>query len=175
MEERGVSAFYLFVYFKAACDSIDRNELFKAVEEFTLPGKLRRLAEVTLENVRCKVKTQNGISAPFSTRKGLRQGDALSCMLFNIALEKAVTVAGLDTIGTILHKSVQIAYADDIVIIGRYESAVKEAFVQLETAVKQMRLMINYGKTQYMELSNSPTREKYIIINNHNVENIVEF
>jgi hypothetical protein len=32
MEEHGVSAFYLFVDFKAACDSIVRNELFKAVD-----------------------------------------------------------------------------------------------------------------------------------------------
>jgi hypothetical protein len=34
-------------------------------------------------------------------------------MLFNIALEKAVRVAGLDITGTILHKSIQIlVYAD---------------------------------------------------------------
>jgi hypothetical protein len=45
----------------------------------------------------------------------------------------------LDITGTILHKSVQIlAYADDIVIIGRYERATKEIFIQLETAAKQM-------------------------------------
>jgi hypothetical protein len=47
-------------------------------------------------------------------------------MLFNTALEKAVRVAGLDIRGTILHKSVQIlAYADDDVIMGRYERAIK--------------------------------------------------
>jgi sorting nexin-29 len=66
------------------------------MEEFALPGKLRRLVDVTLENVRCKMKTQNGISVPFITRKGLRKGYVLSCMLFNIVLEKAVRVAGLD-------------------------------------------------------------------------------
>jgi hypothetical protein len=36
---------FLFVGFKDAYDSIDRNELFKAMEEFSLPGKLRRLEE----------------------------------------------------------------------------------------------------------------------------------
>jgi hypothetical protein len=157
--ECGVSTFYLFVDFKAAYDSNDRNELFKAVEEFSLPRKLR-LMEATSEN-KCTVKTQKGISDPFVTRKGLRQSDVLSYMLFNIALDKAVRVAGLDIRGTTVHKSVQIlTYADDTVIIGRYEGAVKEAFIQLETAAKQMGLMINYDKTQYMELSNSPTREK---------------
>jgi hypothetical protein len=32
------------------------------------------------------------------------------------------------------------------VIIGRYERAVKEAFIQLGTVAKQMGLMINYDK-----------------------------
>jgi hypothetical protein len=74
--------------------------------------------------------------------KGLSQGNVLSCMLFNTALEKAVRVAGLDIRGTTLHKSVKIlAYADDIVITGRYERAVTEAFTQRETTVKQMWLM----------------------------------
>jgi hypothetical protein len=38
-----------------------------------------------------------------------------------------------------------------------------------------MRLMINYDKTKYMELCNSPTRENYVILNNHNIEKIMEF
>jgi hypothetical protein len=44
------------------------NELFKAMVEFSLPGKLR-LAELTLENVRCEVKTQNGISDTHSSQE----------------------------------------------------------------------------------------------------------
>jgi hypothetical protein len=51
MGEYGVSTFYLFVDFKASYDSIDRNELFKDMEKFPLPGKLRRLVEVTLEYI----------------------------------------------------------------------------------------------------------------------------
>jgi hypothetical protein len=68
-------------------------------------------------------------------------------MLFNIALGKAVREANLDIRGTILHKSVQIlAYADDVVIVARYENAVKDAFIRLEKAYQKMGLMINYDK-----------------------------
>jgi hypothetical protein len=60
------------------------------------------------------------------------------------------------------HNSVKIlASADDLVIVGRYERAVKEAFPQLEIAAKQMGIMINYDMPKYMELSNSPTRDNY--------------
>jgi hypothetical protein len=96
-------------------------------------------------------------------------------VLFNISLEKGVRVAGLDIKGTTLHKSEQIlAYEDDIVIIGKYERVVRGAFAQSETAATQMGLMINYDKTKYMELSNSPTRDNYII-SNHNIEKVMEF
>jgi sorting nexin-29 len=125
MGEYGGSTFYLYVIFKAAYDSTDRHEVLKAMEEFSLPGKLRRLVEITLKNARCNVKTENGISDPFIKRKGLRKSYALACMLFNIALDKALRVAVLDIRGTTLQKSIQIlAYADDIVIIGGYERGI---------------------------------------------------
>jgi hypothetical protein len=124
--------------------------------------------EISLENLRCKTKTQNGISDPFITRKELRQSDALSCLLFNITLTKAVSVAELDIRRTILHKSVHIiAY----VTIGRHEEAMKEAYVKPKTAAKQMGLMIIYDETKYKQLPYSPTRENYIIINNYNIKN----
>jgi sorting nexin-29 len=85
MREHGVSTLNLFVDFKAAYDSSDRTQLFKAMEEFQIPRKLRSLVEITLRNVRCKVKSPSGITDPFDTENGLRQGDTLSCMLFNIA------------------------------------------------------------------------------------------
>jgi hypothetical protein len=79
--------------------------------------------------------------------------------------------AGLGIRGTILHKSVQIlAYAGNIVITGRYGRTVKEAFIQRETAAKQMGLTINYDKMKYVELSYSPIGDNYIITNNHNIE-----
>jgi sorting nexin-29 len=93
--------------------------------------------EITLRNARCQIKTPNGIIDSFDTKKGLRQGDALSCVLFNIALEKAVREAKLDIRGTILHISVQIlAYADDV-IIARYAYAVTGAFNRLEMVAQK--------------------------------------
>jgi hypothetical protein len=97
-------------------------------------------------------------------------------MLFNTALEKAVREANLDIKGVILHKSVQIlAYADDV-IVARYENAVKDAFNRLEKASqKKMGLKINYDKTKYMETTCKPNKEKYIRINNSDIERINKF
>jgi hypothetical protein len=61
MKEYGVSTYYMFAGFKATYDSIDRAGLFKAMEESHIPRKLRRLVELTLQTVRCRVKTFNGM------------------------------------------------------------------------------------------------------------------
>jgi Reverse transcriptase (RNA-dependent DNA polymerase) len=63
----------------------------------------------------CCVKIQNDCSEYFETRQGLRQGDALSTLLFNVVLEIIVRRAKLQTNGTIFNRQTQIlAYADDI-------------------------------------------------------------
>jgi sorting nexin-29 len=60
------------------------------------------------------------MSSPIITRNRVRQGNSLACLLFNIAVEKVVRDAGINTRGTIFYKSIQIlAFAGDIDIIGK--------------------------------------------------------
>ena len=60
---------------------------------------------------------QNELSESSCIQNGLRQGDALACILFNIALEKVIRDANINQCGNIFYKSVQIlAYADDIIL-----------------------------------------------------------
>ena len=88
--EFNINTHHLFIDFKAAYDSINRKQLILAMIQFNFPSKLIRLIRMTLEEVKCKVKIQNNLGNEFECNTGLRQGDALSCLLFNIALEKVV-------------------------------------------------------------------------------------
>lgn len=107
-----------------------------------------------MEDARCSVRVQSDTSPEFQTRRGLRQGDALACLLFNLALEKVVRSSGIQTTGTIYNRLVQIlGYADDIDIVARSYSALKEAFLQLMEAADDMGLTINESKTKYMKVS----------------------
>jgi hypothetical protein len=147
--------FHLFIDFKATYGSIRRYKLCMAMEEFEVPRKLINLTKITLMRVTCRVKIQNSLSESFTTERGLRQGDALVCMLFNIAPAKAIRDSGTERRGIIYHKSIQVlAYADDIDITGRTTRAVKEAFVNLKSAAKEMGLTINESKTKYVYGSN---------------------
>ncbi|GBN30232.1 hypothetical protein AVEN_51637-1 [Araneus ventricosus] len=88
--------------------------------EFNIPTKLVNLTNDSLSNVRCRVKIQNHLSESFTAERGLRQGDSLTCLLFNLPLEKCIRVSGLDRRGTLWNRSLQLlAYADDIDLKGQ--------------------------------------------------------
>src|SRR5215510_3158588 len=111
------------------------------MSEFNIPNKLIRLTRMTMEHTKSQVRIQSDLSDPITTKKGLRQGDSLACLLFNLALEKVVRDAGIQTNGTIFYKSVQIlVYAHDIDVIARSQAALKQAFISLERAAGEMGL-----------------------------------
>jgi sorting nexin-29 len=133
--EHGKDTHHLFIDFKTAYDSIDRRRLYAAMEELNIPQKLIALVKAALSNTQCQVKIQNRFSETLNVKNGVQQGDALGCLLFNIALGKVIRDAAVNIKGTTFYKSIQIlAYADDIDIIGRTKSATIEAFTSLEKA-----------------------------------------
>jgi sorting nexin-29 len=170
--EYGISTFHLFMDFKAACDTVRRDKLLEALTEFKISPKLIRLVKLTLKHVRCRVKIHNNLSEQSDTSIGLRQGDALSCILFNLALEKIVSDSEIETKGTIYNKSTQIlAYADDIVTVGRSTDTLKK----LMKATQVMGLTVNTQKTKYVEVTKRPTNTKMLIIGNQQYERVKEF
>ena len=85
------------------------------------------------------------------TLDALNQGDGLSNLLFNIALEGAIRRAGVQRSGTIITKShILLGVAGDIDIIGINRRAVEEVFGPLRREAARIGLIINSAKTKYM-------------------------
>jgi sorting nexin-29 len=124
------------------------------MEEIKVPKKLIHLVKTTMKDMKCQIRIQGLSSEPLNIRNVIRQGDAVACLLFNIALEKVIRDANINIRGNIFYISVQIlAYADDIDITGRSQAAMKEAFTSLEKAATEMHLNINQGKTKCMPVT----------------------
>ena len=94
--ERQIPTYHLFNDFKVAYDTIDRKELRSIMQRYHFPGKLIRLLEATMNGMQCKVRVSNLSSESFESHRGLRQGNGLSCLLFNIALQGVIRGARLD-------------------------------------------------------------------------------
>ena len=119
--------------------------------EFGIPDKLVRLIKMTMLNIVCHVKIKCDTSRPFEPKNGLRQGDALACLLFNLALEKVVRDSNINASGNLYTKSVQLlAYADDVDIAARSIPDMREAFIKMESAAANMGLIVNKEKTKIM-------------------------
>jgi hypothetical protein len=73
------------------------------------------------------------LSQYFTIRNGLRQGDSLSTVLFNIVLEKSVREIEVNPNGNIYNRLYQhLAFADDVIMIARNPTAIRDAFGKLE-------------------------------------------
>jgi len=72
----------LFIDFKKIYDSVGREILYKILIEFGIPRKLVRLIKMSLTEIYSRVRVGNNVSDRFPIRNCLKQGDALSPMLF---------------------------------------------------------------------------------------------
>lgn len=149
--EYNIDLHHLFIDFKQAYDSIYRSKMYETLQEFGIPDKLIRLVRMCLNNSAARVRVQGGFSDVFSISRGLRQGDVLSTILFNLTLERVIRSVDVNPNGTIFSRSMQyLAYADDVVLVCRTFRALEESYDQLEKGAKAVGLQLNYDKTKYM-------------------------
>jgi hypothetical protein len=108
--------------------------------------------KTTLRKSRAMVDVYQGRTEVFNTNNGLRQGDDLSTVLFNLLLEAALLK--IDLRGNISTKTKELcAYADNVVVIARRQKALKETVITLQEEAERLGLIINTNKTKYMQLT----------------------
>jgi hypothetical protein len=88
--EYNETVYQLLTDFKRAYDSVRREVLYSILIDFGIPMKLARLIIMCLNETQSEVGTGTHLSDSFPTGNGLKQGDALSPLHFNFALEYAI-------------------------------------------------------------------------------------
>ncbi|VVC37613.1 Reverse transcriptase domain [Cinara cedri] len=111
----------------------------------------------------------------FEVKSGLKQGDALSPALFNLALEKIIRDTNDDRRMEISNEQVMLAYADDIVLMGETKEEIINSTSKLINASKGIGLHVNEGKTKYMVVSRRPPNINSIIVDNYKFEKVNNF
>ena len=100
-----------------AYDCVDSALLLRTMEAMGLPADLLRMIQDILINCRTRVCINGGYSGFFSLWRGIRQGDPLSCLLYDFSIEPMGmrlrhAISGISLLGLQPVKLIQ--YADDM-------------------------------------------------------------
>jgi len=118
------------------------------------------------------------LSDRFLIRNGLKQGDALSPLLFNFALEYAIRRVQVNQVGLKLNGTHQLlAYADDVNILAGNMHTLKENAEALVAATREIGLEVSADKTKYMVMSRDQNagRIQSVGIDNSTFQRVEEF
>ena len=130
---------------------------------------------MTLSN---SVKVGIDFSEPFDTVRDFRQGEPLSCDLFNFVIESVLRKVKVHCNDTIFQKTVQLlAYVDDIDIIGRTKREATAAFSAIGRKSTKMGMAVNEGKTKYTLSTSRYLRliDSQITADNYTFDTVNEF
>jgi len=135
--------------YNKAFDSIDHNFLIKALRNQGVPESYIQIIKQLYANNKTRIITD--IEGDyFEVRKGVKQGDPLSSVLFNCALEEVFRNLkwegkGVNVNGTWLSN---LRFADDIVLIAKSKEELAEMIRELKDKSKEAELTMNMKKSK---------------------------
>ena len=153
-----------------AYDSLDHSYINNTLRAYNFPEKF--ISQVTLlnSNLQAQVQVNGFMSNRFDIERGVKQGDALSCSLFIIAIDPLIrnienndSIAGLSLKDNCNLKT--LAYADDVAIVTKNnDESIAQVFLEYMKLTRASGLTLNADKTEILNLSNtgkSTTRASY--------------
>jgi hypothetical protein len=157
---------------------VRREVLQNILIEFGVPMKLVRLIKMCLNETYSKIHIGKHLSEDFPVQNGLKQGDALSPLLFNFVLEYVIRKVQENQVGLNLHGTHQLLpYIDDVNLLRDNIDAIKKNTETIIDASKEVGLDINIEKTKCMLLSHHQNegQNQDIKIANRWFENVSQF
>jgi len=166
----------IFVDFKQAYDSVNRQQLWIALRNFGIPEKLVKMIEICNSNTYCEVRYQGELSPQFEVQSGLKQGDVMFPILFNLALEKVIRDIPMNHEMELNDRNIMLAYADDIVILGdtKNDIVIKVTEKLIESS-HRMNLVINDNKTKYLVMTRHMVNTAALKVDPYTFEQVDEF
>ena len=149
---------------RKAFDSVDHKYLEKVLQAYGFPQEFIVVFRTLYSNLTSVVQVNGFLSTEFEVRNGVKQGDALSCGLFNLAIDpllrniqQNIDIEGL-LIPTSQREFVEVktlSYADDVTIVCR-NGDLQPIFDEYHRLSVLSGLVLNADKTEVFNFIQSP-------------------
>ena len=154
--EKGVAL--VFLDCAKAFDSVSHDAIRKAAAEKGLPPLLVKYIANLYTHASTTVAGENT-----PNRKGVLQGDPLSSHLFNYVLDLALKKLSNDKGSSLINGSriCFIAFADDLVLVGKDPTALKELLEELQEKLRPSGLTFGLSKCASLTVKRDRQRKPY--------------
>ncbi len=135
-----------------AFDRVEHNYLWQTLREFGFGPSFIKMIGVLYGNIESVLKMNGGLSAPFKITRGIRQGCALSGMLYALAIEPLLVRIRAKIDGwSIPQCDLKIklsAYADDVIVFVNNQEEVDILGITIDDFGKLSSAKVNWTKSE---------------------------
>lgn len=176
----GGRLYVAFIDFKAAFDTVDRTILMEKLWRAGIRGRMHSMIREIHRYTVCEVLSEEGVSARFQVRTGVRQGCPLSPILFNLMLDDIDEVWERGKVGGSWIGATHIQclkFADDVALVAENPEDLQRMLRALEKYADRNRLVVSEAKTKIMVFRNGGKRleQEAWKYKGHSIEVVSEF
>ena len=154
-----------FLDVSKAFDSVSHKSLLLAVKRMGVPGPFVEYLRRLYAEASTTLQVGDRSSDPLQQNRGVRQGDPLSPLLFNCAIDWAV--ASLDNeMGVRVTKDGprlnHLAFADDFVLVAESKIGIQHLYDQFRGALRRFGLTLNTEKLKTLRIAVDGKAKKWV-------------
>lgn len=169
-------AYMCFIDLTKAFDRIRLNDVLLILNKKLVPADVIRIIKELNTQTKTRIRINNQLTEEIDVDTGIRQGDSLSPLLFNLIMDKIIQNVKNTSSGYRLgSKEIQIVcYADDAMIVAENEDNVQRLLHTFHNTAKDYNMEISIEKTKSVVISKEPRRCK-LSIEGKTIEQVMSF
>ena len=152
-----VCGFLVSLDARKAFDSVDHSFITKVLEKFQISSQFIKIFKLLYNDITAQVLINGHLTNSFPIERSVKQGDALSCVLFILCMETLIAsieqnpdISAIATNNLVAPKV--LAYADDIAVMVSNARSISSIIQTYERFSHCSGLYLNIDKTEILRL-----------------------